>query len=384
MPRGTLLLPLLGLSLALPSPAALQEPLAQLLAVGPEGRGNPEAAAAWKSLAAQATSADLPTLLAALDQANPLAANWLRAAVFALADRAQASGQPLSPALFADFLKNPTHGPAGRLLAADLLQQIDPAAWDALVPALLLDPVPALRREPVARLTAAATAAKDPAQLRQALDAARDEDQVRAAADELRSLSQTVDLPRHFGFLMDWHLLGPFDNQARRGFDTPFPPESALDLAASFQGKETKPGQDPTIRWIPYSTPSEFGVVDFNQPIGMFKEVTGYAATTFHSPTAQPAEIRLGSKNAWKLWLNGQLIFGRDEYHRGMKIDQYRFPVTLQVGPNALLLKLCQNEQTETWTVEWQFQLRICDASGTALLDPQRPPTSPAALAGKK
>jgi hypothetical protein len=319
-----------------------------------------------------------------MDDANPLAANWLRAAVFAVAERTAAAGQTLPPGLLADFLNTPAHGPAGRLLAADLLQQTDRAAWDALVPRLLLDPVPALRREPVARLTAEATAAKDQTKLRQALEAARDEDQVRAAADELRALGATVDLPRHFGFLMDWQVIGPFDNKGRAGFETIFPPEQFIDLAASYPGKEIKPGQDPVVRWQPWTSNSEFGVVDFNKPLGMLKEVTGYASTTYHSAAARPAELRIGCKNAWKLWLNGKPVFGRDEYHRGMKIDQYRFPVQLQAGPNVILVKLCQNEQTETWTVQWEFQLRVCDASGTALPDPNRPPTPEAALTGKK
>ena len=33
-----------------------------------------------------------------------------------------------------------------------------------------------------------------------------------------------------------------------------------------------------------------------------------------------------------------------------------------------ILVKACQNEQTEKWTVEWEFQLRVCDSTGTAIL----------------
>ena len=86
-------------------------------------------------------------------------------------------------------------------------------------------------------------------------------------------------------------------------------------------------------------------------------------------------ELRLGCKNAWKIWLNGELLFGRDEYHRGMSIDQYQLPAQLKEGKNTILVKLCQNEQTEQWTVEWQFQLRVCDATGTAVLAANRLPT---------
>ncbi len=86
-------------------------------------------------------------------------------------------------------------------------------------------------------------------------------------------------------------------------------------------------------------------------------------------------ELRLGCKNAWKIWHNGKLVFGRDEYHRGMRIDQYKLKVHLAKGRNTLLIKLCQNEQQQDWTKQWQFQLRVCDATGTAVLAANRPPT---------
>ena len=58
-----------------------------------------------------------------------------------------------------------------------------------------------------------------------------------------------------------------------------------------------------------------------------------------------------------------------------MRIDQYTLPVQLAKGKNTLLIKLCQNEQKESWTDQWQFQMRICDATGTALLAQNRLPT---------
>ena len=111
----------------------------------------------------------------------------------------------------------------------------------------------------------------------------------------------------------------------------------------------------------------EYGKLDFNKPLGMLKQTTAYAYTTFDAPEARDAEIRLGCKNGWKVWLNGELLFGRDEYHRGAQMDQYKLKCHLKKGANTILVKCCQNEQTENWTVEWEFQLRVCDATGTAI-----------------
>ena len=42
-------------------------------------------------------------------------------------------------------------------------------------------------------------------------------------------------------------------------------------------------------------------------------------------------------------------------------------------GTNVILLKICQNEQTESWAQDWEFQLRVCDGLGTAVLATNRP-----------
>jgi hypothetical protein len=58
-------------------------------------------------------------------------------------------------------------------------------------------------------------------------------------------------------------------------------------------------------------------------------------------------------------------------------------PVVLKPGRNTILVKVCQNEQVEDWTKEWEFQIRVCDAAGTAILSTDRPPTPIAAIEKK-
>ena len=93
-----------------------------------------------------------------------------------------------------------------------------------------------------------------------------------------------------------------------------------------------------------------------------------YAQAEFVSPVKQQVDARLSTPNAWKLWVNGKLVFAREEYHRGTKLDQFRVNVDLQPGSNHILLKLLQNEQTENWAQKYEFRLRFCDASGSAVL----------------
>lgn len=365
-----------GLTLALCAhlgTARAQEPdLAPLIqalrSVGPEGAANEAAAAAWKQLAA-APATTLPTVLSALDGANPLAQNWLRAAAGTIADRAVTASQPLPVDALDAFLKDTRHAPGARSLAWALIRRVDAPKADALIMGFLNDPAAELRRPAITKLLEESKKLAAAGQNDRALEAAdsafraaRDEDQITQTVDQLKELGRTPDVAGQLGMLLEWKLVAPFSNAKRGGFDTVFPPEEKLDLSASY----TLP-DGSMAAWQPFRSADPYGQIDFNKPYGLIKEVVGYAATTYDSPDDRNAELRIGTGNAWKVWLNGEFLFGRDEYHRGTQLDQYTLPVRLKKGPNTLLVKVCQNEQTETWTVDWRFQLRLCDATGTAL-----------------
>jgi len=353
----------------------ISDSLKTIRAVGPEGKGNAVAAQAWQSLA-QVKPAALPQILAAMDGANPLAANWLRAAVDTIASRAK----DLPQMELMKFIANQKHDPRARRLAYELIKNANPQLAAKLIPGLLNDPSVELRRDAVQRVMDEGANLKKinktdlaKKQYRIALDAARDIDQIKKITAALRALGQKVDLSRHFGFLMHWIVIGPFDNTDRSGFAKIFPPENKIDRAAIYDGKTDK------VKWSQFVTANEYGMVDINKaypgPGDGLKEVTAYAYTEYNAAVARAVELRLGCKNAWKIWHNGKLIFGRDEYHRGIRIDQYKLKINLAKGRNTLLIKLCQNEQQQDWTKEWQFQLRVCDATGTAVLAADRPPT---------
>lgn len=355
------LLTLVSVSAVVPSSA-----LNALRSVGPEGQGHEAAQKSWPLVAA-APAKDLPQLLAAMDGANDYAMNWIRTAIEAVVQREIGSGGTLPVASLESFLKDTRHNPRARRLAFDLIRRADPRAADALVPGFLNDPGNDLRREAVDRLVADAgkqvatdkAAARDT--YRRALQSAREADQIESLAKTLGDLGEKVDLPQTFGWVTRWRLIGPFDNTGNQGFTQAYPPETVVDPKAEY------PGKAGTVRWVDAEAQGDYGVVDFNQPLGALKEVTGYAVAEFVSDKARPAEIRLGCKNGWKVWLNGKFLFGRDEYHTGAEIDQFRLPVQLRAGTNVILVKCTQNGQVEDWTKEWEFQLRVTDAQGTPI-----------------
>lgn len=341
----------------------------QVQSVGAEGQGNEAAQKAWQTLGKQSPEA-LPEILAGFSGANDLAINWLAAAVEQIAERTLEENPEAFPkAALEAFLMDQANEPRARRLAYEWILEADPEARERLIPQMLHDPSVELRRDAVAKLIDQAKSdlradkkAEAIAMLEKALDAARDLDQVEDIAKQLGNEGREVDLARHFGFLMNWRLIAPFDNTDESGFDVAYPPEERLDFAAKYEGK----GQEAV--WSEHTTEDKYGLVDLNKVLDRHKGAIAYAATTFESDKAQTVEMRLGSPTAWKLWVNDELIFAREEYHRGTQMDQYRVQVPLKAGTNKILLKICQNEMTQDWAQRWQFQLRVCDATGTAIL----------------
>ena len=349
--------------------ASVETLLDKLQAVGPQGQGHKDAVAASRELA-KADAASLPQILAGLDGAEPLAANWIRAAFETIAEREWKRGGRLPAKEFESFLDDRRHHPRARRLAYEWLSKVDSTAPDRWVPRFADDPSLELRRDGVARLIEIAdqSAADDfqkekaLAQYQLALDAARDLDQIQSIAATMEKLGRSVDLMRQFGFVANWKLIGPFDNVAGRGFNTVYPPEQSVNLTAGYPGKEAE------VHWIDGAAHDRFGHVDLNKCLGKHMGATGYAFAEFYSPIDRDVDIRIGTDAAHKIWVNGQLASSSQVYHTGDTIDQYTAKSRLKAGKNTILVKVCQNEQTEDWAQDWKFQLRVCDALGAAIL----------------
>ncbi len=342
--------------------------LDRLKAVGREGDGNAAAARAWKDVVRMGPSA-LPAILTAMDDADATAANWLRTAVDAIAERTLAGGKPLPTEQLEQFVRQTRHNGAARRLAYEWLCHVDPKTPDRLLPGMLQDPGPELRRDAVAAVMKEGQTRLDKndkdgarAAYRKALTGACDKDQVDVITKQLDKLGVKVDVAAHFGFVRQWLLVAPFDNTKDAGFNVAYPPEKGVDPNAMYKGKKSV-----AARWMNSTTTSPYGIVDLNKVLGKQKGVVAYAYAVIESPAERPIQIRAGSPNGIKIFLNGKEVFHVDEYHHGMEVDQYIANAILKAGRNELLLKVCQNEQKEDWAQQWSFQVRLCDAVGAAV-----------------
>lgn len=338
--------------------------LKAILAVSHDGKGAAEAQQAVKVLSA--SDADqLPAVLAAFKGANPLAGNYLRGVVETIADRTLRSGGKLPVAGLKSFVSERGNDARARSLAFDWLKQADKPLAESLIPPMITDPSPDLRREAVARLIKLGADAKEETDAvksyEEAMAGAVDEDQVKDLVEKLKKHGKTIDLQKHFGFLTKWSIAGPFDNKGLKGFATEYPPEKGVDLKAKYEG------QLGEVTWTEIATKEDYGILDIAKDVKPYKGAVMYLTTDFTSNNARAVELRLGTPNAWKVWVNGKELFAREEYHRGMAVDQYRVPAELKAGKNTILVKLCQNEQEQDWAQRYQLQLRVCDPSGTAV-----------------
>lgn len=357
----------------LPTAARAEAPpehdlLQTIKAVGEKGEGGGAAGKALEELT-KSKAYILTWILDAFDGANPLAVNYLRAGFETVAERELRSDREFPSDDLKEFVEDRKKPRRARLLAFEWLQKSDAAAASKLVPGMIDDPSPELRREGVQHFI---ERAKDfqkngknerAAKLYEhALSGAVDDDQVTALVEPLEKLGRKVDLPRHFGFLTEWRIVGPFNNTDGVGFKTVYPPETNVDFDAEYEGQLDEP-----VKWTKISTDDKYGIVDVAESIENYKGSVMYAVTSFESDKPRPVQLRLGTPNSWKVWVNGKPLFSREEYHRGMKIDQYVVDARFNKGRNVILLKILQNEQEDDWAQRYQFQLRVSDTSGGGL-----------------
>jgi hypothetical protein len=368
--RTALPLPVaLGAALALAPPARsadadITRAIATVKAVTREGTGNEDAAPAWKALVGKGAAALFPAL-EAFDEGNPTATNWLRAAVEAVAEGEAAAKRPLPAAQLEAFAKDTKYAPSARRVAYDLLVGQDATARDRLLPGFLNDKSPDLRRDAVARELDVIEKRGGPtakADLERLFGSARDKDQVDLLAKKVEEAGGTVSVTGHFGFVTHVALVGPFDSPAGKGFATPFPPETATAATGTFTGKD-----NAALKWVTADTADKYGKFDLNKALGKHKNAVAYALAVLDAPRATPCEVRVTCPTSAKIFVNGKEVYAHDEYHSGSPFDGMIGRGALKAGENVVVLKVCQNNQTQQWAQDWSFQMRVCDDTGGPL-----------------
>ncbi len=357
----------IGLALAKEPPTPLPILLSQIKTEGPGGE---KTRTAWKSLVSAGPSAILPGLRAMRDD-DTVAANWIRTALDRIVDHASAKDLPLDALI--EFAKDAKHAGRARRWSLDLVEQHRPGTSAKLFENWRDDPE--FREEAIkVTLDRAKESLKEgnkthAAELfRSAMSASRDIEQGRSAAAGLKSVGVEVSVADHLGFFRDWYLIGPFDGKNMKSFTTKYSPETAVDLKAELEGQKGK------VRWIRHKTPETSSgrhqaLVNLREKsaLGDADDAVAFAYTEFESEKAQTVEMRGSADDHFTVYVNGERVFGFEEYRNGVRHDRHRFPVNLKVGKNTVLVKIYQTPAPNP-EPNWEFFLRTVDTSGKGLI----------------
>lgn len=149
-------------------------------------------------------------------------------------------------------------------------------------------------------------------------------------------------------------LLGPFDNPAGAGHDTPYGPELTADPESPVTTRAGISG------WRPLSGLAPQGVLELSHLLHPSNEATAYLAVALKAERRTKAALRTGSTDALKVWVNGQPALDIDR-RRFAALDQDAASITLNPGLNLVLAKV-------SWAADTgQLLLRVSRPEGGPL-----------------
>lgn len=163
-----------------------------------------------------------------------------------------------------------------------------------------------------------------------------------------------LDLEVRLSKVEAWQVLGPFPGGRAESHDRVFPPEEALDLTATYLGKNGR-----RIAWEPLDSAAinAEGYHDLNQAFGYTEYATAYAVARVTVLQPRPARLLIGSDDSIKVWHQGHLVHDHN-LHRGSAPAQDQVNVLLTPGENTFLLKVCNDDG---W---WGFHFDLDDGAG--------------------
>jgi tetratricopeptide (TPR) repeat protein/transglutaminase-like putative cysteine protease len=181
---------------------------------------------------------------------------------------------------------------------------------------------------------------------------------------------------RVLGYLSDFQVLGPLDNERGSGFQRSFfpeeAPEKALDLKRMIQGKKREVG----FRRMRLSNP--LFQLNLGSRLRPNRQVLAYAVFQVTTDDEMSLALRLGSTGSFVVFVNGQEIGRRDIQERPLSSDQDAFGFRTRRGRNLVVIKLC------TQSSRFMATLRLTLPNGRPIPGTLDVSADPKALVGIK
>jgi hypothetical protein len=147
-------------------------------------------------------------------------------------------------------------------------------------------------------------------------------------------------------FIDTWYMIGPWDLSSKTEFEPPLPPETMVDLDASYEGKlhpKTKKPMELGWHFI------QSGSLQTKPPDELSSTIY-FAYTEVFCESALDVVVAVASDDRAKLWINDLVVF-QDVGLSSWKLDEGFRRVLLKPGYNKLLLRLENGPNVATFSV---------------------------------
>lgn len=160
-------------------------------------------------------------------------------------------------------------------------------------------------------------------------------------------------MPAKWMYVQDWYVIGPFPNPNRVNLRRKFPPESVVDLDATYVGKDGR-----TIRWE-FMQPKNLQSDGSRQSeqkaklVPLTSEEYGiwYAYAEVFSDCSCDRWIAVGSDDRSDIWVNDVLVWGSSNKLKSWRVDEGYRRIHLNEGRNRILARIENGWRALSWSV---------------------------------
>ena len=167
-------------------------------------------------------------------------------------------------------------------------------------------------------------------------------------------------LPAKWMYINSWYVIGPFPNPNRINLRRKFPPESVIDLNATYAGKDGKVLKWQFMQAKNRNQITPWGATEYNAAEVVPEKFEEYAIYYAYAEVFFDKEcdrwIAIGSDDRSDVWINDFHVWGSSNKLKGWKLNEDYRRVHFQKGRNKILLR-CENGH---WNLGWSF----CIATG--------------------
>jgi len=159
-----------------------------------------------------------------------------------------------------------------------------------------------------------------------------------------------VNKKNKIGYINNYYIIGPFDNQGKSGFTKSYLPETEFSLKTIYSGKNQE------VKWKTIKD-YEKSFISFKNFINPKTDSLGFFLVFVKINKTGNYQIRFGTNNQYELFLDKKSILKSDNYDY-LYYDKNILNIFLQKGTHTILIKLDDKYD------DWGIYLRVLNKNG--------------------